>query len=181
MRVTSGRDDDALSWDGDDDPTLDVGTAEAASAPPIDAGVEAPGRHPLDLPEGFTAVGKGSDEVGPATDTPHETEDETPVPETPALGNAALVGLGLIGGAYLLYTIGWIIGGLRLQGFALFVVSPAAYVPTFVLAVLAPAIWFATVYATTRHSRTWVRFAWLLAGIALLVPWPFTMVGAVGQ
>jgi hypothetical protein len=50
--VSTGRDDDALRWDGDDDPTLDVG------------GVRAAAEEPLALPDGFTAVGKDSDKVG---------------------------------------------------------------------------------------------------------------------
>ena len=179
--MTSGRDDEALSWAGDDDPTLDTGgaAAEADASPAV-------------LPEGFTAVGRGSDRVRGADDAVRGTTVDQPqgdehdaVSEADAqaarLGNGALIGLGIFGGVYLLYTIGWIIGGLRLQEVALFVVSPAVYVPFLVLAVLAPAIWFAASFLLTRRSRTWVRMAWLAVGVVLLVPWPFIMVGAVGQ
>lgn len=93
----------------------------------------------------------------------------------------ALVAYGIVGGIYLLFTIGWIVGGLRLQTVApALLVSPAAYVPFFWLAVLAPAIWFAATMLLTRTSAVWVRFVWLVAGIVLLVPWPFIMIGAVG-
>jgi hypothetical protein len=37
------------------------------------------------------------------------------------------------------------------------------------------------VFLLTLHSKPWVRFAWLVAGVALLLPWPFVMIGAVGQ
>ena len=50
--MARGTDDDALAWGGDDDPTLDVG----ANANP-DA-------TPAALPKGYSAVGKGSEEVG---------------------------------------------------------------------------------------------------------------------
>ncbi len=97
------------------------------------------------------------------------------------MGNALLITVGVVGGIFLLYTIGWIVGGLRLEGTAQFLVSPLAYQFGFWLAVAAPAVWFATVFLLTRGARAWVRIVWLLAGVALLVPWPFIMTGAVGQ
>ena len=159
---TDPRDEDALHWDGDDD-----------------------GR-PV-LPPGWHAQGKGADRVGTTGEPSSEATDaagEEPgsAPTGPAaLGNAALIGLGVLGGVYLLFTIGWIIGGLRLQKVATFLVSPIASVPAVWLAVLAPAIWFAVILWLTRRSRTWLRFVWLVAGAVLLVPWPFVLVGGVGQ
>lgn len=162
--MSTGRDDDALRWDGDDDPTLDDGVRAAAE-------------EPLALPEGFTAVGKDSDRVGRI-----ERDGTVVMPGDHApMSNATLVTLGIIGGAYLLFTIGWIVGGLRLQGTAQFLVSPVGYRVSFWLAVLAPALWFGTTYLLTRASKAWVRIVWLVGGLALLVPWPFVMVGAVGQ
>jgi len=167
---TDPRDEDALRWEGDD------------AEPPV-------------LPAGWRATGKGADRVvtegadgaggadiaapsgpaGPAASTGHD--------ERQALGNAALIGLGVLGGVYLLFTIGWIVGGLRLQGVTSFtgLVGPAASIPAVWLAVLAPAIWFASTLWLTRGSRTWLRFAWLIAGAVLLVPWPFALLGGVGQ
>lgn len=172
MRVTRGRDDDALSWSGDDDPTLDVGAPRAAADE--DTETDAP---PVALPEGFTPVGRGSAEVG------RLDADGTLVVEAERepMGNAALISLGVFGGVYLLYAIGWIVGGLRLQGTAMFLVSAVAYQFGLWLAVLSPVFWFAAVLLLTRRSATWVRISWLLAGAALLVPWPFIMTGAVGQ
>lgn len=167
MRVNTAPDDDALTWGGDDDPTLLQGSpdqaADSSSAPA--------------LPDGYTAVGRGSERVG------RITADGTVVAasEAPPMGNAMLIGLGIVGGVYALFTIGWIIGGLRLQGVAVFLISPVAYLPAFWLAVAAPAIWFATALALTRRSASWVRLVWLIAGAILLVPWPFVMTGSVGQ
>ncbi len=95
-------------------------------------------------------------------------------------GNVALVALGVLGGVYALLTVGWIIGGLRLQAYALFFVAPVAFQVSLWLGVLAPAAWFGTVMLLTRTGRGWARFLLLAAGAVLLLPWPFVMIGAVG-
>lgn len=185
--MTTGRDDDALTWDGDDDPTLDLG----ASREPDDEAEPADARQPTApttaLPDGYTAVGKGSETVGPATAaiaasarSKAGTGDEGPAARA-SLGNGALVGLGVLGGIYALYAIGWLIGGLRLQGRAQYLVFDVMYQGSLWLAVLAPLLWFATTFLLTRGRRTWMRFAWLAAGVVLLLPWPFVMIGAIGQ
>lgn len=157
-------DDEALSW-GDDDPTLHKGRPAAEeSAEPA-------------LPDGFTAVGKGSDAVGRI-----EADGTVVMPgKKKPLGNGMLLTLGVLAGVYLLYTAGWIVGGLRLRQFSDFLVSPIAYVPAFILTIGAPAIWYLASFVLTRHSATWVRLSWLLAGALLLIPWPFIMVGAIGR
>jgi len=186
--VTTGRDDDALTWDGDDDPTLDVG---ATAQPDVAPDAEAPGPAPAPaerLPKGYTAVGKGSEALASA-DAPGTASVEEPVPgdddtiatERRHLGNGALVALGVLGGVYALYAVGWIIGGLRLQGRAQYLVFDVMYQGSLWLAVLAPVLWFATTFLLTRRSRAWVRFAWLAVGVVLLLPWPFVMIGAIGQ
>lgn len=175
--MDTARDDDALTWDGDDDPTLDVGTKSVPE-----------GEQRASLPEGFTAVGRGSESVA-HSDPAHESataiapenehasaDEETHV----SAGNAALVSLGVLAGIYALLTIGWIVGGSRLQAVAVMLVSPAAYAPAFILAAAAPAIWFGTTMLLTRKSAPWLRFVWPAAGAILLLPWPFIMVGAVG-
>jgi hypothetical protein len=185
--VNARADDDALSWDGDDDPTLDVGAAarERSAAPTPSE----PDEHESAVPlaDGFTAVGKGAERVVPASEeeSPEAADEAGPV----SMGNAALIAIGVLGGIYLLYTVGWIIGGLRLQGSAGFLVdvngnaSPAWVIGNgvaLVLAALAPAVWFAVVYATTRRSRPWLRWTLLGLGVVLLVPWPLLMGGVAG-
>ena len=164
--MARGTDDDALAWDGDDDPTLDVGPA-----------VSEPSRERKTLPEGYTAVGKGSDDVGRV----HADSSVTMPGDRQPMGSAALLTLGILGGVYLLYAIGWIVGGLRLQGRAAYLVTDIMYQGSFWLAVLAPLLWFGTVFLLTIRSRPWVRFVWLIAGVALLLPWPFVLIGAVGR
>lgn len=175
--------DDALSWDGDDDPTLDVGHDDAEQPPAArDADAEAD-------PAGAVR-GAETDEAATAAETPEMTEPggeataasgEAPAAEDEAprpLGDVALVSLGVIGGIYALWTAGWVVGALRLhqvQG------GDAMFLASMVLGIAAPAIWFLTAWVLTRHRASWMRFLALLGGIVVLVPWPFVMVGAIGQ
>lgn len=176
--MSTPRDDDALRWGGDDDPTLDVGRPRETTVRrgADDDAVDDASATPV-LPDGYTAVGKGSAQVG------HVDADGTvTLPDEPAqMSNTVLVTLGILAGAYLLFTIGWVIGGLRLQGTAEFLVSPVGYTVAFWLAVAAPAVWFVTVFLLTRASKAWIRVLLLIGGLALLVPWPFILVGAVGR
>lgn len=177
--MTPGRDDDALSWDGDDDPTLDVRAADDTRSDD-----PAPASEAMDLPDGFTPVGKGSEAYRePDVESPRRpVADAADQPaEARGMGNTELISLGVLGGFAVLYAVGWLIGGLRLQGTAEFLVAPLAYQISLWLAVAAPLVWFATVLLLTRGRRLWVRFAWLAGGVLLLVPWPFIMVGAIGR
>jgi hypothetical protein len=185
--VNARADDDALSWDGDDDPTLDVG-AGARDAQP--AAAESPRSDDVgadtDVPlaDGYTAVGKGSEHVISASEAEHRAAERDAADSEngpAAMGNAGLIGIGILGGVYLLYTIGWIVGGLRLQGKAQYLVADIMFQGSFWLAVIAPLVWFATVFLLTARSRAWIRFVWLIGGAILLVPWPFIMTGVVGQ
>lgn len=148
--------EDALSWDGDE------------GAPPKDPA----------LPRGWNAVGKGSEDVGRV-----EADGSITAPhdEHPPLSTAMLLILGIVGGVYLLYSIGWVVGGLRLRPLASFIVADAMYVPWFVIAVAAPALWFLATWVLTRGRAAWIRIGMLLLGVVLLVPWPFVTVGVIGS
>lgn len=164
--MTSDPDDDALSWDGDSD-------------------VERP-----TLPKGWQAVGRGSERVEaaaveesapdvavavePAASAPEEEDDDEAYE---GLSTGMLLALGAVGGIYLLYTLGWLIGGMRMQAGALFLIPSVMYTATLVIAVAAPVLWFAASWMLTRNSRGWVRLTALIAGVVFLVPWPFVMTG----
>jgi hypothetical protein len=154
--------DDALTWEGDDDRPTPVPAPQAEKKPV--------------LPRGWNAVGKRSETVGRVREDGTIREPD----EKPALSTPMLLLVGIVGGIYLLYTIGWIVGGLRLQSSAMFLIPDVMYQVALWVAVLAPALWFCAVWVLTRRSATWVRVAGLLAGALLLVPWPFVMTGAVG-
>ncbi|GAA3648160.1 DNA polymerase III subunit gamma/tau [Microbacterium marinilacus] len=186
----SSRDDDALSWDGDDDSTLVAGDGRAAERTPERSTQRRP--EPSEsLPRGWRAVGRGSgevvaasgesDETPPAAKTTGEGEDEAGSGPAP-MGNVALICFGVLGGVYTLYVVGWILGGLRLReqltGGA--GVADAMSEAALWLGILAPVIWFAVTLYVTRGKPSWQRFAGLVLGVLLLVPWPFVMLGAVG-
>jgi hypothetical protein len=173
--VTDPRDDDgsadAFSWDGDDDPTLVSGGRSTPASP--------------DLPAGFTAVGKGSERVRrssgkrsvPVDAASHDVAESDGARRG---ADVALVALGVLAGVYALYTVGWIVGGMRLQSVAVVLSPPLGALPALWLAVLAPALWFAGSIWFTRGRPLWHRFVWLIAGAVVLVPWPFVLVGTVG-
>lgn len=171
--MSPGRDDDALAWDGDDDPTLDVGVAAPQTATPSTAEPNTDAEPPA-LPDGFSAVGKGSDEVGRIAADGSVSMPGDRVP----MGNAALISLGVLGGVYLLYAIGWLIGAGRLSLVAALFLDPIAFQITVWLAILAPPIWFITVFLMTRGAKAWIRFTLLAVGVVVLVPWPFVLAGA---
>ncbi|TFD28981.1 DNA polymerase III subunit gamma/tau [Cryobacterium cryoconiti] len=152
--------DDALGWAGDDDPTLASGdeageTGETASAAGPGSG---------EPPEGWTVTGPASAVEAKAAADAAATRVAT--------SSLALVSLGIFGGIYLLYTIGWFIGAGRIQIPTSDVVSEFMFMLGLWLAVAAPAVWFAVTFWLTRaHPRA--RFGWLLIGVILLVPLSF--------
>lgn len=189
--MSTPRDDDALSWGGDDDPTLDVGEKRAPeprssnSVPPAPGEPEplqpAPTPEPLQpapTPESLQPAGASA----PATRHPQPVatgmdDDEADADTSAPLGNVGLVGIGMVAATFLLFALGWLLAGLRLRSLGL----PIADVTVIALtagAVLAPIVWFVAVLVLTRTWRTWQRFLLLIVGIVLLVPWPFLSVGA---
>lgn len=152
--------DDALSWEGDESAERRARDAAPRSAPDPD---------PVPVP---------ATEVAPTSAAETVEEDAT---GSSGLSNAMLVLVGVVGGVYLLYTVGWIAGGLRLQPLASFLVADFMFLPWFVLAIAAPALWFLATWVLTRGRASWIRVAVLLAGVVLLVPWPFVTVGVIGS
>ena len=116
-------DDEALRWEGDDDPTLAPGWKRVGR--PVDVPAEArdagAGTH-ADTGAGTRADAGTTDAAasGPVdtgepaagavdADEPVEAEAETEADAATQPGSAELVLLGVFGGVYLLYTIGWIL------------------------------------------------------------------------
>jgi len=155
--------EDALSWEGDDRPD--------------------PAPRPA-LPHGWNAVGRGSENVarGSGNLAPVEHDDAVAESEGPATTQSSVMLLlvGVFAGVYLLYTVGWVIGGLNMKPLANLIVADAMYMPWFVLAVAAPALWLLAAWVLTRGRAAWIRVLLLFGGAVLLVPWPFVMVGVSG-
>jgi hypothetical protein len=96
----------------------------------------------------------------------------------PAVPAALLITYGVLGGAYLLYTAGWFASIVRLNtvrvssGDAL---SEIMFQLGEFLAIASPLFWFGAVFLLTRGRKLIVRLLWLLAGILVLLPWPFVL------
>ncbi len=188
--MSTPRDDDALSWGGDDDPTLNVGDKRAPEVRPSPPVQPEPGKpeplqpeplqpepQPLQPAETSVATARHPE---PATTKPEDADSDVDSDADSAapLGNVGLVGIGMVAATFLLFALGWLLAGLRLRGLGL----PIPDVTVIALtagAVLAPLVWFVAVLVFTRAWRTWQRFLLLILGIVLLVPWPFLSVGAL--
>ncbi|PRB08515.1 hypothetical protein [Microbacterium sp. MYb64] len=171
--------DDALRWEGDEP---DAPDASAKNEPPAapDARTSADPAPEVARAAQGTAETPAAERVATAGTTP-SAEVEADADDEPAgIGNAALVFYGIIGGVYLLFAVGWIVGGFRLRPRASLLLGDWIYFPWMWLAALAPILWFVAAWVLTRGSATWIRIVALIAGAALLVPWPFVMFGTVG-
>lgn len=141
-----------------------------------------------ELPRGWRAVGKGAGAVHTAGDEIDDdavhfagdrADDALDAPAAPteeadgSMSNAALVGIGLFAGIYLLYTLGWYAGTERIAPVApVLLMGDMVFLVLKWMAIAAPFVWFVVTFVLTRHAKTWKRFAWLVAGALLLAPWP---------
>jgi hypothetical protein len=148
--MAADTDDDALSWKGDADPSLVTGPASSTSK----------------APKANTAGTEPAVSTEPGPD------------ESPRTSSFLLVTYGILAGAYLIYTVGWIVAIVKSDpaqtGSVLvnFMTIAGEYT-----AIASGALWFAGIYLLTRKSRAVVRLLWLLLGLVLLIPWPFVLVG----
>ena len=153
--------DDALRWEGDDDASLAPGWKRVGT--PI----------PSTSPTGAGAA-TGEGEIADAATSDSTVDEGVEVDDgSPAQpGSAELVLLGVFGGVYLLYTLGWIFSVLRVQNTAAEPLSQFMFALGMWLAVLAPALWFGVTFALTR-GRARARLVWLLVGAIVLLPVAF--------
>lgn len=176
--MNSDPEDDALSWEGDD-------ALEARRPHPRrEQDRDVASRRPADRRSADQGSAEAADApasghpVAPATADSVRGADVEDEPQ--GIGTATLVLLGILGGVYLLYTIGWAIGGVGMQAKAMFMLPAPLYLASMWIAVLAPALWFTATILLTRGGRDWVRISALVVGAALLVPWPFVVAGGGG-
>ncbi|QEO15673.1 hypothetical protein FLP10_15490 [Agromyces intestinalis] len=148
-------DDDALSWAGDDDPTL------------------APGWKVVGGPGGAETAAAEASANTRASATGDGTTAEPATAAARSTGSVELVVLGVLGGVYLLYTVGWLVTAVRTPVQGMGVLGDVMYGLGLWLAVLAPALWFGLGYAVVRRSH--LRLIWIAVGAVVLVPLPFTM------
>lgn len=196
----SSRDDDAFSWAGDDDPTLrpvsERGSADA-DAPEVTDEIAV---EELETRDAVTAAAASGDPVAvpvparagkaaagtrPARTVLEEAEETEELAaardlaeaerETAPMSSISLVLMGILGGIYALYTIGWLISFSRFpvgDGFTFTILSIRLLQ---VLAVAAAPLWFGGTLLILQKRPIRYRFLWLVIGVLVLVPWPFLM------
>ena len=104
-----------------------------------------------------------------AAASPQEAEAEL----SPSMSAPVLVSLGILGGIYLLYTVGWFISWQRLLFASNDELELVAFHVQQILAIVAPALWFIVTMLLTRERKPAIRLVWLLVGAVVLVPWSF--------
>ncbi|HEY1529818.1 MAG TPA: hypothetical protein VGF80_03315 [Galbitalea sp.] len=155
--MSSDDDEDALTWAGGRDPSH-YETPAAKPVPPAKPAKKNSATAPADSDARSDA----------AADVPDE--DELPAP----MSSVVLVSLGILGGIYLLYTVGWVVSWQRFVYGAADVLGLVVFQIQQVLAILAPPLWFVTTILLTRNRRPAARLLWLLIGALVLIPWSFT-------
>jgi hypothetical protein len=164
--MTTSRDDDALHWAGDDDPTL---------TPPIQAGTAA-ASGTTDVPAPRVEAPTVLEQAELAEDARVEAELSAAQKASAQLSSAALITLGIIGGIYLLYTIGWaiVVARTTVTFFPLdsLFLEVCFKIGQF-LSIAAAPLWFVSTLLLTQKRAWRSRLGWLLLGAFVLVPWPF--------
>jgi hypothetical protein len=154
--VSSNDEDDALTWAGGRDPSH-YETPEVKAPKPSKVTSSKANPSTTTAPAIAGADGTGdADELRPAT------------------SGVVLVSLGILGGIYLLYTIGWIISWQRLTYTDPDQLELGAFRAQQLLAIIASPLWFGATIYFTRDRRPAFRLLWLVIGALLLVPWSFT-------
>lgn len=163
--------DDPLSWAGDDE----------LEAPPLPGSVRrpepAPERVPV-APEPHPADATVVEPDGTRHDASDPLAGDGPDGEAvvapEGMGSVALVIHGVLGGIFLLYTIGWFhlsrTTGSGLAATYTDVVGRFMFDLGLVLAVAAPVLWFLTTLYLGR-GRPVIRVLVLVLGALVLVPW----------
>lgn len=161
--MTRDQDDDALSWEGDDDPTLAPGWKRVGNTASVTGAADSDASDASSATD-VSADAVATDDAGPGDAAPAERRQT---------GSAELVVLGVLAGVYLLYTVGWLLTAVRTATPGTSVVADAMYQLGLWLAVLAPALWFGVVYSVAEKPAR--RLLWLIVGAVVLVPLPFVL------
>ena len=104
--------------------------------------------------------------------------DTAPVVAKPTTSSFLLVSYGILAGAFVLYTVGWVLGLRSVVFVEVDTLSRILSTTAQALAVLSPALWFGGTFVLTRGAKSLYRLLLLLAGLVATVPLPFILLGA---
>jgi hypothetical protein len=157
----STEDEEALAWAGDNDERL---TSGSTSVSPVRKRRASPSSSPLS---------PALSDTEPLEALP--AEDDQPR----GLSSGEGIGLGVLGGIYLLFSAAWIVTALGDP--VAFVDDPLAsvmFTSGLWLAAFAPSAWFSATLFWGRHRSFFWRFGVLALGAVLVIPWPYFVRGA---
>lgn len=96
----------------------------------------------------------------------------------PTTSSFLLVTYGILAGAYLLYTVGWVLGMGHVNQANPDALAQIMSIVLQVLAIAAPALWYGGTLVLTQNRRPIVRLLLLLGGLVATLPLPFILLGA---
>jgi hypothetical protein len=99
-------------------------------------------------------------------------------PAKPGTSSFLLITYGIIAGAFLIYTLGWVAVLVGPRPASSDILGEVAYWFNVGLAIASPAIWFGAAFLLTRGRKSIVRLLALLLGLVVVLPWPFVILGA---
>lgn len=126
---------------------------------------------------GTPAAGR-TDESAPDTTEASDESGDTVTPARQQVSNGALVALGVFGGLYLLYTVGWAIVAQAYSEVNAITAAGSGTIGgilqqiVYWAAPFAPALWFFTALALSRGGRTARLSIMLAVGAVVLLPLP---------
>jgi hypothetical protein len=172
-------DDEALSWGDDRDPTyVDPGanssrpkksdTARRERAVDVAGAPSPPATPPGSPPPGSSAPASTAGGVDGTT-------DDEPAVAPAGMSSAMLLAVGILAGAYLLYTAGWFTSAVRNIAVPVGALDVIMFQLREYLAVAAPALWFGATLLLTRGRKPVTRLLWLVLGAIVLIPVPFVL------
>jgi hypothetical protein len=113
---------------------------------------------------------------GAVPDAPKPGADESDaVAERQPVPAVLLVTYGVLAGIYLIYAVGWAVAMQRNTIVQPDALSEFMFTLGEALAIASPALWFAAVVVLTRGGKPLGRLLALLAGLAVVIPWPFVL------
>ncbi len=116
--------------------------------------------------------------AGPAVAAAPRTEIVIDPGPKPAISSVLLVTYGVIAGAYLIYTLGWVVAIQRYNAASVAsteFLNAVMFALGEALAAASPTIWFCAALLLTRGRSSLIRLLWLLVGLAAVIPWPFVL------
>lgn len=180
--MTADPDDEALSWGDESDPTYVEsgnpvrderrrGHAERTAATGVSRG-NATGETPTGATDGVNPLRPSASGGTAAPDGEVLADDGAPEAST---SSAMLLALGILAGAYLLYTAGWFTSAVRNIAVPVGAFDVLMYQLREWFSVAAPALWFSATLLLTRTRTPSIRLLWLVLGAIVLIPVPFVL------